>query len=226
MILYCHMKATIKPRIKICCISSNAEARLAIECGADALGLVAHMPSGPGVISDSLIETIAKTIPPAIATFLLTSETDPQAIIHHYNKVNTTTLQLVDELAITSYKTIRQALPHVKLVQVIHVIDENSIEQAVAVSPHVDALLLDSGNPNLQIKELGGTGRTHDWELSKKIRETISIPMFLAGGISAKNIQSAIKHVQPFGIDLCSSVRSAGNLDKEKLIKLFENIRR
>jgi len=217
------MKATIKPRIKICCISSIAEARLAIECGADALGLVAQMPSGPGVISDSQIETIAKTIPPAIASFLLTSETDPQAIIRHYNKVNTTTLQLVDELAITSYKTIRQALPHVKLVQVIHVIDDNSIEQSIAVSAHVDAILLDSGNPNLQIKELGGTGRTHNWELSKKIRETISIPLFLAGGISANNIQRAIQYVQPFGIDLCSSVRSAGSLDKVKLITLFKN---
>lgn len=203
----------IRPRVKICCISSVDEARIAIEYGASALGLVGHMPSGPGVIGDELIYQIAKTVPPPISTFLLTSETKPQDIIQHYRRVNTTTIQIVDELEHREYQILRDELPNVKLVQVIHVIDENSVNEAVEISRYVDAILLDSGNPNLSVKELGGTGRTHNWELSKKIRELIQIPLFLAGGLNKDNVRQAIETVQPFGLDLCSSVRSDGKLD-------------
>jgi phosphoribosylanthranilate isomerase len=211
-------------RVKICCISSVEEARIAIEQGASALGLVGHMPSGPGVIKDELIYQIAKTVPPPIATFLLTSETKPQEIISHYKKVQTTTIQIVDALENQSYEMLRNELPNVKLVQVIHVIDDDSVKEAIAISNYVDAILLDSGNPNLLVKELGGTGRTHNWELSKAIRQSISIPLFLAGGLNKDNIRQAIEHVQPFGVDLCSSVRTDGQLDKKKLKEFFNAI--
>ncbi len=213
-----------KPKVKICCISSIDEARIAIEHGAAALGLVGQMPSGPGIIGDDLIEQIAKSVPPPIATFLLTSETSPQDIIRHYKRVNTSTIQLVDALEKREYEAIRQELPHVKLVQVIHVIDENSVKEAIEISAFVDAILLDSGNPNLSVKELGGTGRTHNWELSTKIRKAISIPLFLAGGLNKDNVKQAIETVQPFGIDLCSSVRTDGKLDSKKLKDFFEAI--
>lgn len=214
----------IRPRVKICCISSVDEARIAIEYGASALGLVGHMPSGPGVIGDEIIYQIAKTVPPPISTFLLTSETKPQDIIQHYRRVNTTTIQIVDELEHREYQILRDELPNVKLVQVIHVIDENSVNEAVEISRYVDAILLDSGNPNLSVKELGGTGRTHNWELSKKIRELIQIPLFLAGGLNKDNVRQAIETVQPFGLDLCSSVRSDGKLDSQKLNDFFNAI--
>lgn len=214
----------MKPRVKICCISSVLEAQMAIAHGASALGLVGNMPSGPGVISDVLITQIARTVPPPISTFLLTSETQAEAIIAHHQKVHTTTIQIVDALQEGTYLQIRQALPAIKLVQVIHVIDEQTVEEAIQVSEFVDAMLLDSGNPNLQIKELGGTGRVHNWALSRKIRDSISIPLFLAGGLKAENVKEAIETVQPFGLDLCSSVRTSGHLDQAKLEKFFEAI--
>lgn len=213
-----------KPRVKICCISNIEEAKLAIEYGAAALGLVGHMPSGPGVIGDELIHQIAKTVPPPIATFLLTSETKPKDIISHYKRVQTTTIQLVDELENRAYELLRNELPNVKLVQVIHVIDENSVNEAIEISNYVDAILLDSGNPNLSVKELGGTGRTHNWELSREIRKAISIPLFLAGGLNKDNVKQAIETVQPFGLDLCSSVRTDGKLDPQKLSEFFKAI--
>jgi phosphoribosylanthranilate isomerase len=182
------------------------------------------MPSGPGVIEDELIHKIAKNITSPTDTFLLTSETKAESIIEHYKRTNTTTIQIVDALSDRQYQTIREELPNVKLVQVIHVIDNNSIKEAVEISEYVDAILLDSGNPNLLIKELGGTGRTHNWDLSKKIRETISIPVFLAGGINKDNVKQAIEHVQPYGVDLCSSVRTNGQLDERKLEAFFAAI--
>jgi phosphoribosylanthranilate isomerase len=214
----------IRPRVKICCISSINEARIAIECGASALGLVGHMPSGPGVIGDELISQIARRVPPPISTFLLTSETKLQDIINHYRRVNTTTIQIVDELEKREYEILRNELPNVKLVQVIHVIDDNSVKEAIEISKYVDAILLDSGNPNLSVKELGGTGRTHNWDLSREIRNSISIPLFLAGGLNKENVRQAIEAVQPFGLDLCSSVRTDGKLDSQKLKDFFNAI--
>ena len=211
--------------VKICCISSPEEAQIAIKNGASALGLVGNMPSGPGIIEDSLIHQIAKSVPPPIATFLLTSETEATAIVKHYQKVHTTTIQIVDALTDRQYAAIRNEIPHVKLVQVIHVIDENSVQEAIEISEFVDAILLDSGNPNLATKELGGTGRTHNWDLSRKIRESISIPLFLAGGLNKENVRQAIDAVQPFGIDLCSGVRTNGKLDERKLDEFFRAIR-
>ena len=213
-----------KIKVKICCISSVEEAKLAIQYGAAALGLVGKMPSGPGIIDDELINTIAKTIPPPISSFLLTSETVAEDIIAHYRKVHTSTIQIVDALTDRQYDRIKQELPNVKLVQVIHVINEQSIDEAIEISSHVDAILLDSGNPNLATKELGGTGRVHNWDLSKRIRESIDIPIFLAGGLNKDNVRVAIEHVQPFGVDLCSSVRTNGKLDEEKLEAFFNAI--
>ena len=211
-------------KVKICCISSIEEARLAVAYGAAAIGLVGRMPSGPGIITDELIHSIAKTVLPPIHSFLLTSETTAEAIIEHHNKVNTTTIQIVDALSGREYHKIREAIPNVQLVQVIHVLDEGSIKEAIEISEFVDAILLDSGNPNLPTKVLGGTGKTHNWDLSKKIREEISLPIFLAGGINKDNIKKAIEHVQPYGIDLCSSVRTNGQLDESKLEELFKAI--
>ena len=221
MIIFNEMQ---KIRVKICCISSVEEAKLAAAYGASALGLVGHMPSGPGVISNQKISEITKSVSPMVSTFLLTSETKAVAVIDHYKKVNTSTIQIVDALENKDYQRIKNELPHVKIVQVIHVLDDKSVTEAIGVSAYVDAILLDSGNPNLETKELGGTGRTHNWDLSRKIRNQIDIPVILAGGIDSNNVKQAIEHVQPFGVDLCSGVRTNGKLDENKLRMFFQTI--
>lgn len=205
------------PKIKICCIADVSEAALAIECGADALGLVAEMPSGPGPIPDEAIREIAAYVPPPIATFLLTSRTTAQGIIEHHALTRTNTIQIVDELEGREYRQIREALPGIKLVQVIHVTGESSVDEAAEIAEFVDAILLDSGNPSLAIKELGGTGRQHDWSLSRRIVETAGKPVFLAGRLNAGNVLEAIEKVGPYGLDICSGVRTEGRLDRAKL---------
>lgn len=213
---------TVEPqfrtRVKICCINSPAEARLAIRLGADALGLVGRMPSGPGVIGDDVAAQIVRATPPPIALFMLTSEITINGIVAHQQRVGANTIQIVDAVSGETYAQLHAALPAVKLVQVIHVIDERNIDEALrAVHDGADALLLDSGNPTLAVKELGGTGRVHNWQVSRQIVEQSAVPVFLAGGLSPQNVREAIDIVQPFGLDICSGVRTNGSLDEGKL---------
>ena len=214
----------MRPRVKICCIKSQDEARLAIAYGASALGLVSSMPSGPGVIDEATIVRITAVVPPPIATFLLTSLRDADAIIAQQRRCRTNTLQLCDYVELSTYTRLRAALPGIALVQVIHVTGEESVVHSQKVSEHVDAILLDSGNPALTVKELGGTGRVHDWSLSRRIRDAVTKPIFLAGGLRSSNVQGAIAAVQPFGLDLCSSVRTNDILDEQKLQSFFEAV--
>ncbi|MFC0775645.1 phosphoribosylanthranilate isomerase [Terrimonas alba] len=204
-------------KIKICCIASVEEAAMAIAHGANAVGLVAKMPSGPGPIADELIAEIAETIPVGIESFLLTSEQSSQKIIDHVNKTGTTTVQIVDELSEGKYEHIREALPELKIVQVIHVMDEEAIDQALLLQEFVDYFLLDSGNPKAAVKTLGGTGNTHNWDISRELVKAVKVPVFLAGGLNAGNVSEAIQKVQPYGVDICSGVRTEGKLHRQKL---------
>lgn len=207
-------------RVKICCISTAPEVALAVKHGASALGLVSAMPSGPGVIPDSRIAELARRIPPGVGSFLLTSRTKADDIVQQHRQCRTNTIQLVDAVELAELARLRDALPGIGLVQVIHVLGAESLEQARAASPHVDAILLDSGNPGLAVKELGGTGRVHDWEVSREIVKALSKPVYLAGGLNPDNVAEAVRRVKPFGLDICSGVRTDGRLD-ERLLTAF-----
>ena len=214
------------PLVKICCIQSLAEARMAIDYGAAAVGLVSAMPSGPGVIAEADIAEIAAAVPLPTRTFLLTSLTDPDAIAEQHARLATTTLQLVDTLAPNGLARLREYLPAVELVQVIHVVDDSSVHEAIGVAPLVDAILLDSGRPRAAVKELGGTGRVHDWKLSRQIRESVSVPVYLAGGLNPDLVAQAWVAVQPYGFDVCSGLRTDGVLDQSKLAAFMEQVGR
>ena len=194
---------------------------MAINHGASAIGLVSAMPSGPGPIPEELIAEIAATVPPGVASFLLTCKQDAEAIIDQQRRLRVNTIQICDRLETGSFEQLRDALPGVSLVQVIHVSGAESVAEAISVAPYVDAILLDSGNQSLPIKELGGTGRTHDWNVSREIVGAVPVPVFLAGGLRSDNVAEAIRTVAPFGVDVCSGVRTNGKLDEVKLRAFF-----
>jgi phosphoribosylanthranilate isomerase len=214
--------------IKICCISSHHEARLAIDAGADILGLVSAMPSGPGVIDETLIASIAAWIAASVTaqTFLLTSLCEPEAIIAQHRRCGTTAIQLCDALPPNSLPRLREALPGVRLVQVVHVTGDASYREAMSAARDVDALLLDSGNPALRVKELGGTGRIHDWTISRRICADAGVPVFLAGGLRPENVGEALAITGATGVDICNGVRSDGQLDAAKLAAFVAAVRR
>jgi phosphoribosylanthranilate isomerase len=207
----------MRTRVKICCMSSADEVAQAVAAGADALGFVSAMPSGAGIIEEELIAPLAARVPPAVASFLLTSLTEVGAIVGQQRRCRTGTLQLVDEIEQGGHERLRAALPGIKIVQVLHVLGSQTVDEALALAAVVDAFLLDSGNPFASVKELGGTGRVHDWRVSRAIREQSVRPIFLAGGLRPDNVAEAIRIVQPYAVDVCSGVRTDGQLDPRKL---------
>ncbi|HAA33055.1 MAG TPA: N-(5'-phosphoribosyl)anthranilate isomerase [Cyanobacteria bacterium UBA8553] len=218
------MKPTKRPRVKICCISSVEEANLAIHYGASALGLISEMPSGPGVVFEGLIAQVASMVPPMVSSVLLTSKVDTLGIIAQQRRLGVNMIQICDRLQSGTHDDLRQALPGIAIVQAIHVTGSESIDESISVAPHVHGLILDSGNQSLAIKELGGTGRTHDWKISRRIRELVDVPVFLAGGLTPDNVAAAIQQVEPFGVDVCSGVRTNGKLDELKLSQFFSQV--
>ena len=179
------------------------------------------MPSGPGVIGETTITEIAARVPPGVATFLLTSLQDADAIIAQQRCCGVNTIQLCDAVEPGCHAKLRAALPGIGLVQVIHVTGPESVEEAKAVAECVDAILLDSGNQKLAVKELGGTGRQHDWRISRQIVDAVRGPVYLAGGLTPANVATAVNEVRPFGLDVCSGLRTDGQLDEAKVRAFF-----
>lgn len=207
----------MRTRVKICCIASVAEARTAIAAGADAIGLVGQMPSGPGPITDPEIARIAADTPPPVATFLLTSEITADAIFAHAERTRPAVVQIVSHIDRRESARLAERTPHLRRVQVVHVEGSDALDLIAAYAPFVHAFLLDSGRPGGAVPELGGTGRIHDWSISAAFVRASPVPVFLAGGLTASNVGDAIRRVRPFGVDLCSGVRSNGALDPHKL---------
>lgn len=218
-------QVAMRTRVKICCIRSNDEAQLAIRLGADALGFVAQRPPSPRTISDVEIATIIPLVPPPISTFLLTSERTAEAISAHIKLVQPTTVQILPHPEPAESARLAELEPHMQRVQVIHVEGPEALKLIPVYAPHVHAFLLDSGTPNAATPQYGGTGTKHDWEISAEFVRASPIPVFLAGGLTAENAAAAIKRVRPFGLDLCTGVRTDGRLDGEKLRRFMLAVR-
>ncbi len=215
----------MRTRVKICCIATVEEAAMAIDAGADLLGLVGPMPSGPGPIGLDRAAVIAAGLPPGIGAVLLSSATTLERLEAELRLVRPAALQLVDAVAPAVLEQLRQRAGPTRLLQVLHVTDASVVAAARALAPLVDGFLLDSGRPDAPVKELGGTGRTHDWSLSRAVVEAVDRPVFLAGGLGPANVARAIAAVRPFGVDLCSGIRRDGRLDRELLAAFMDTVR-
>lgn len=212
-------------KVKICCIQSREEIERAVSAGADALGFVSAMPSGPGVISEEMIARLIPLVPAGVESFLLSSLTEKAALRKQIRRLNPSTIQIVVQVEIKVYDEIRKLKRDTTIVQVIHVKDETTVTAAISAAGHVDALLLDSGQPDRRVKELGGTGRAHDWQISAEIVASVDVPVWLAGGLNAENVADAVRTVRLYGVDVCSGVRTGGRLDYGKLASFVAAVR-
>jgi phosphoribosylanthranilate isomerase len=215
----------MRTRVKICCIKTADEARMAVELGADAIGFVAQRPPSARTISDAEIAAIIPLVPPPVSTFLLTSERTAAAISAQVQSTRPATVQILPHLDPAESARLANLEPHIRRVQVIHVEGPEALKLIPVYASHVHAFLLDSGKPNAATPQYGGTGQKHDWAISAEFVKASPLPVFLAGGLSAENVAAAIKQVRPYGLDLCTGVRTDGRLDRDKLAKFMLAVR-
>lgn len=208
-----------RTRVKICCIRDVGEVEMAVAAGADALGIVGPMPSGPGPVDDGTARTLTAAVPAPVAPWLLTSEEEPDAILAHAERCGATTVQIVRHVPPAHHDALAKMAPWLRRVQVIHVEDAAALELVAAYGERPHTFLLDSGRP--AAAELGGTGRVHDWAVSARIVAAAARPVFLAGGLGPQNAAEAVRQVRPFGLDICSGLRDASGALVPSLLAAF-----
>lgn len=208
-------------RVKICCIASVDEARMAAEAGAELLGLVGPMPSGPGVLTLGEAGRIAAHAPPAARPILLTASDTAAGIVADAARAGVSAVQVVRHIAVGEARDL--AARGLDYVQVVHVEGRGCLDLIDMYAGHCGAFLLDSGRPSAA--ELGGTGRVHDWSVSAEFCRRSPRPVFLAGGLTPGNVAAAIARVRPAGVDICSGLRRNGALDPGLLAAYMAAIR-
>lgn len=189
----------------------------AIAAGADGVGFVCAVPTSPRTIALEAVAEIVRQVPPSIATFLLTSESSVAGIAAQVAQTGVSTVQLIAPLPVCELQALAERLPRTQRIQVIHVEEPGALEQIDRTAEYVDGFLLDSGQPSSVTPTYGGTGKTHDWAISAACVQRSSKPVYLAGGLHPGNVAEAIRRVRPHGVDVCSGVRTHGQLDPEKL---------
>jgi phosphoribosylanthranilate isomerase len=207
-------------RVKICGIRSLADMQIAVEQGADAIGvLVGQLHSSSDFLTPKLAAEIFVSTPPFVTTVLVTHIEDPDAVLALAETVPSAAVQLHSDLEVNLLRSLRHALAPRKIIGKVSVEGPGALDRARELDQQVDAILLDSINRTKG--QVGGTGTTHDWGISAEIVKQVSIPVILAGGLTPANVRDAIGRVQPWAVDVNSGVRNSSGLKDRNLIRSF-----
>lgn len=210
-------------KVKICGIKKIEDALEAINYGADALGfLVGQKHNSVDFIDKDHAKNMVENLPPFYSSVLVTHLTDNEEIIYLASYIGVTTIQFHGDSSPEDIVYVKQRLPYIKVIKSVHVKNEKSIEEIQNYLKSADAILLDS--INITTDQVGGTGMTHDWNISKLIVDMYKIPIILAGGLNPSNVKEAINKVSPYGVDVNSGVKGLdGFKDCEKLKSFIYN---
>lgn len=213
-------------RVKVACIRDAEEARRAVSFGAAAIGMAAENPAGGPSLTEDQIRAVTESVPDSVGTFLMTTRRSAPDLARLARNTGVNTLQLWDEPEPDAYAHLRSAIPGLSIVQSIAVVGPEAVDRAIEVASLVDALVLDSAHRAAPARWEHQHGRTHDWQLSRRITEEVGIPVILSGGLSHRNVADAIRAVRPYGVEVCTGVRTKGALDTTLLVQFLEGLER
>ena len=209
-------------RVKICGTATFADLDCAVAAGADAVGFlmgITHVTQDAG--TPETAAAMVATLPPFIVPVAVTHLTKPSDLIRIVELSRCTTLQIQDMVTPDDIAEVREALPYLRIMKAVHVMDESAITTAKYFSDTADAILLDTRTAD----RIGGTGITHDWNISAKIVKECSCPVILAGGLTPENVTEAITRVRPYAVDVHTGVKKNGVRDAERTRAFVANAR-
>jgi phosphoribosylanthranilate isomerase len=207
--------------VKICGIRRAEDALIAAELGADAIGLLAgQRHNSPDFVSATIARDISRALPPSVEAVLVTHIKEIDELERLLQESEITTIQLHSEIALSPVESLRGRLPHLKIFKSVNIISADSVAYPEAFAQLVDGFVLDS--INVATGQIGGTGKTHDWSVSREIvMRYPEIPIILAGGLNSENVRSAIERVRPFGVDVNSGTKAADGFKDPRKMEAF-----
>jgi len=190
-------------KVKICGLSNEIDALAAVECGADALGFVMGGKVLPVEVEPyaQLVREIIKKIPVGVDSFLVTHLFNADDIISLANYIQSTGIQISEDINIDEVKKIRCNTDK-KIIKTVVTTDPKATEKLKLYEPFCDFFLLDSRDSGYT----GGTGKENNWSMCKKLIDMTNKPVFIAGGLNPNNLRNAIEMTNSYGVDVSTGV--------------------
>jgi phosphoribosylanthranilate isomerase len=207
-------------RVKICGITRPEDLATAVATGADAVGFLVGVPSSPRNLTLERAEELLRQVPIFVDSVVVTAPQDIEGLAEICDRLKPRAIQIHGKKHLEASE-IREQIRETRLIKTIYVGPTAFNETTIADSKILDAILLDSFSRG----QCGGTGKVHDWKLSRQIREVVDpTPVILAGGLRPENVREAILTVHPYAVDVASGVElQPGIKDPEKVRAFIEN---
>ncbi len=209
-------------KVKICGITREEDVKIVSDLGVDAIGFIVGVPSSLRNLSLNKAEELIRLVPVFVKSVLVMVPKSLDELLQTCENLNPHALQIHGEnIRNTSY--LQENLPNTSIIRAFNVNQENVLETASDASKSFDAILLDSFSHGIY----GGTGKVHDWKLSKRVKRVIhSKPLILAGGLHSQNVKESICTVKPYAVDVSTGVESLpGIKDSVKISAFIKNVK-
>lgn len=200
-------------RVKICGITNAADRDAVVAAGAHALGFIVDVTvDTPREIDRDRAADLVRGVPPLVSTVLVTMPDAVQPAARLQERVDADAIQVHRGLAPEYVAGLRERAD----ARVVAVVDPDA-DDVDAYADAADALLVDTPTASGG----GGTGRTHDWDRTASLVESVDAPVILAGGLTPENVGEAVERVAPFGVDAASGVETRGGEKDHDAVRAF-----
>ena len=209
-----------KVRVKICGITRKEDLAVAVDAGADAVGFLVGVPTSPRNLTLERAKMLLDLVPVFVDSVIVTAPETVEDIVEICETLKPSVIQIHGKKNFVASQ-VRKKVKNTCLVKTVYVKPDILKEENIEELKQFDAVLLDSFTKN----QYGGTGKTHDWTVSKQIKEAVApVPVILAGGLKPENVKEAILAVNPYAVDVASGVEaSPGIKDHNKIHAFVEN---
>jgi phosphoribosylanthranilate isomerase len=202
--------------VKICGLTREEDLAVAMNMGADAVGFLVGVPESPRNLTLKRAKKLLSSVPVFVDKVVVTPSKSFEWLLEVNNMLKPSAIQIHGKKI--DSKKIEESIQDTMLIKTIYVTESTLNEKTIKDLKKFDAILLDSFSKN----QYGGTGKVHDWKLSRKIKEALEpIPVILAGGLTPNNVKEAILTVKPYAVDVASGIEINPGIKDHKKIKAF-----
>jgi phosphoribosylanthranilate isomerase len=204
-------------RVKICGLTREEDLAVAVAAGADAVGFLVGVPSSPRNLTLERVETLLGQVPVFIDSVVVTAPKSIEWLGEVCERLKPSVIQIHGKEQLDSSEA-HKKIRCTRLIKTVYVKEEALNEEIIEDLKTFDAVLLDSFSK----RQYGGTGKTHDWTLSKQIKEAVApVPVVLAGGLKPENVKEAILAVEPYAVDVASGVETIPGVKDHRKVRAF-----